>query len=94
MGVPPALCVVAAAEDLVAVLSNSRAPGDASIISQADFDPSKDSLLLNAARLFRHTATKGVQAGGIVGLAAVAPAMAFMDVKEHGKIDVPRVSRW
>lgn len=52
--------------------------------SEADFDPSRDSLLLNMARLFRHTASKGVQAGGVVGLAAVAPALAFRDIRKTG----------
>lgn len=48
-------------------------------------------MLLNMGRLFRHTAAKGLQAGGVVGLAAVAPAVTFVNLRKSGTVEAPKV---
>ncbi|PSC76657.1 hypothetical protein C2E20_0195 [Micractinium conductrix] len=41
---------------------------------ETDFDPSLDSVALNAARVMNHVLQKGYQMGGVVGTLLVAPA--------------------
>ncbi|PSC76629.1 hypothetical protein C2E20_0194 [Micractinium conductrix] len=47
-----------------------------------EFDPSQSSLACNYGRVMSHVLQKGFQAGGVVGLGAVAPVVAFL---EHRK---------
>lgn len=47
-----------------------------------EFDPSKDSTLVNGLRLWRHIVEKGFQFGSVIGLAIVVPIVAYKQKKQ------------
>ncbi|KAL4431256.1 hypothetical protein ABPG75_006512 [Micractinium tetrahymenae] len=49
---------------------------------EQEFDPTQSSTLVNYLRVMNHVLQKGIQAGGVVGLGAVVPIVAY---RQHKK---------